>query len=152
MLAGTAACMLGLNPAGLSRFSGVEGRMAVFREGGLVIVDNANSGTNCDTTVAAAEFARKNAESDELTLVIGTEPGDGKVCEGFPDTEIANAISRIRPTRLVLVGDAVNPSNLPADAVSGIFIHRAPSLDSGREAAVGASGNGSVVLAVKTWR
>lgn len=152
MLAGAAACLLGLDPAGLCEFSGVEGRMAVSREGDLLIVDNANSGTSGENTVAAARLARQKAGCDDLTLVIGTEAGDGKVCEGFPDPEIVDAISTIRPSRLVLVGESCNPLVLEPDIIAGMFIHRAPTLASGREAAVSATGAGSVVLAVKTWR
>lgn len=152
MLAGTAACLLGLDPAGLSRFTGIPGRMSVTRAGSLIVVDNANSGTNRSTTVAAARLARQESGSDELTLVIGTEPGDGKVCEGFPDPEIADAICSIRPSRLVIVGPVLESPRLPPDAVAGTFIHRASSLAEGRDAALSAAAHGSVVLAVKTWR
>jgi hypothetical protein len=152
VLAGTAACLLGLSPEGLSRFSGLEGRMSVAHERGLTIVDNANSGTNGETTVAAARFARSTAGTGPLTLVIGIEPGDGKVCEGFPDNEIVETVCRIRPDRLVIVGPVLDPPAFPPDAVAGMYIHRAPDLAKGREAAVSVSGQGSVVLAVKTWR
>lgn len=152
MLAGTAACMLGLDPSPLSGFCGVEGRMAVRKTGGIVIVDNANSGTNRDTTIAAAGLARNESGCDALTLVIGSVEGEGKVCEGFPDTEIADAIRRIRPSRLILVGDVLDPPLIPPDAVAGTFISRAPTLGAAREAAICATDHGSIVLAVKTWR
>ena len=152
VLAGTAACMLGLDPAGLSRFSGVEGRMSVSREGSVVIVDNANSGTNRENTIMAARIARERGGDGGLTLVIGIEEGDGKVCEGFPDSEIAGAIGAIRPDRLVIVGPALASPRLAPDAVAGTCIHRAPPLADGRDAALCAAEAGSVVLAVKTWR
>ncbi|OPY36749.1 MAG: UDP-N-acetylmuramoyl-L-alanyl-D-glutamate synthetase [Methanoregula sp. PtaU1.Bin051] len=152
MLAGTAAVMLGIDPAGLEKFTGIEGRMSVQQEGDLIILDNANSGTNADTTFAAAEYARACAGSGTLTLVIGIEPGDGKVCEGFPDTEIAAAIRQIRPSRLVLVGPVMRPPIFPEDLLAGTYIYRAPTLSEGRKVAVSASTSGSIVLAVKTWR
>jgi len=152
MLAATAACMLGLDPAPLSGFIGVEGRMTVQKTGEVVIVDNANSGTNRDTTIAAASLARSESGSDSLTLVIGTGEGDGKVCEGFPDREIADVICRVRPNRLILVGGAFDPPLLPPDAVAGTFISRATTLEEAREAAINATDHGAIVLAVKTWR
>jgi len=152
MLAGTAASLLGIDPAPLSQFSGITGRMSVQREGDLLIVDNANSGTNAETTIAAAQYAREWSGCDQVTLVIGTEPGDGKVCEGFPDGEIAAAIRRIRPHRLFLVGPSLDPQNFPPDAVAGVRIHRAPTFAKGRAGAVSATDHGSIVLAVKTWR
>jgi len=152
MLAGTAACLLGLDPAPLSGFCGVEGRMEVRKEGRIVIVDNANSGTNRDTTIAAASLARDTSGCETLTLVIGTGEGDGRVCEGFPDAEIADTICRIRPNRLILVGGVLDPPLLPPDAVSGTFVSRAPTLSAAREAAISATDQGAIVLAVKTWR
>ncbi len=152
MLAGTAACMLGINPVGLSGFTGVEGRMHVRKEGDLLIVDNANSGTNRDTTIAAAKLAREKSGENSLTLVIGIEDGDGKVCEGFPDDEIVDTICRIRPARLILVGSVLDPPILPPEATAGMYIYRAPSLTAARESAVRATGHGPIVLAVKTWR
>ncbi len=152
MLAGTAAVMLGLDPERLRTFTGIEGRMSVNREGDFLVLDNANSGTNAETTVAAARYARMRAGSDRLTLVIGIEPGDGRVCEGFPDEEIAAAIRQIRPSRLILVGRVLSPPVLPPDFLAGTYIHRAPTLSEGKAAALGATDSGSVVLAVKTWR
>jgi hypothetical protein len=152
MLAGTAAAMLGIDPAGLDNFTGVEGRMSVSREGNLLVVDNANSGTNRETTLAAAQYAREHTDSDSLALVIGIETGDGRVCEGFSDEEIAAAIRQIRPSRLVLVGPVMSPPVFPPDILAGTYIHRAPTLSEGRKAAMGATETGSVVLAVKTWR
>lgn len=146
VLAGTAACMLGLDPSVLSDFRGVEGRMSVRKEGGIVIVDNANSGTNRETTIAAARLAREESGNPAITLVIGIE--EGKVCEGFPEDEIADTVIRIQPEQVVIVGDVVRPSLLPP----GIRICTAPSLGEARDAAMGSAGHGSVVLAVKTWR
>ncbi len=152
MLAGTAASLLGIDPAPLSQFSGVAGRMSVQRDGDLLIVDNANSGTNRETTIAAAQYAREWSGCDQITLVIGTEPGDGKVCEGFPDEEIAAAIRQIRPKRLFLIGSSLDPPVLPPDSVAGTCIHRAPAFAEGRSGAIQATDHGSIVLAVKMWR
>jgi len=44
-------------------------------------VDNANSGTNVETTVEAARYARALAGNGALTLVIGEEAR--AICEGF---------------------------------------------------------------------
>ena len=62
-LAGTAAMMLGHDPAPLSTFSGVAGRMSVRKHENVLVIDNANSGTNVETTVEAARYARACAGS-----------------------------------------------------------------------------------------
>jgi hypothetical protein len=152
MLAGAAACMLGIDPGPLRSFTGVTGRMSIQRERDILIIDNANSGTTAETTIAAARCARRSTGSDKITLVIGIEPGDGKVCGGFPDDEIADAIRQIRPYRLILVGSALDPPFSPPEILTGTYIHRAPTLAEGKAAALSAPDSGSVVLAVKTWR
>ena len=59
MLAAAAAMILGIDPAPLSSFCALPGRMSVSRESGLLVVDNANSGTNAATTISAARYARQ---------------------------------------------------------------------------------------------
>ncbi|MFA7198303.1 MAG: coenzyme F430 synthase, partial [Methanoculleus sp.] len=58
-LAAATACILGIDPAPLAEFAALPGRMAARREGEILIVDNANSGTNRATTVEAARYARE---------------------------------------------------------------------------------------------
>ena len=152
MLAGTVAALLGIDPAPLGTFQPLAGRMSMTKEQGIVIVDNANSGTNMMTTVEAARYARQCAGVPELTLVIGTVKGDGAVCEGFPDTHIHAAIEQVQPDRIVWVGDP------PQKRDSG-GLHKpwAPdaictTLSDARETALRITKQGSIVLSVKTWR
>ena len=58
MLAAAAAMLLGIDPEPLSSFSALPGRMSVSYDQGVLVVDNANSGTNLATTVEAARYAR----------------------------------------------------------------------------------------------
>jgi len=139
-MAAAAACLLGADPAALAAFAPLEGRMAVSRRGGTVVVDNANSGACRETAVGAAAYARALAGGGALTLVIGTE--GQTICEGFPADEVKRAIEEIRPDRVVLVGDYPNIDGIPAR-----------SLTEGAGIAEEISKNGgAVVLAVKTWR
>jgi hypothetical protein len=151
MLAGAAACLLGIDPAPLSGFQAVEGRLSVTYAGNVTIVDDANSGTNLMTAVEAARYARTIADIPDLTLVIGTEVGDGAVCEGFPDQEILEAIHTIGPKRVILVGDVLSPDD-PVYRLEPIPVVRCPTLTQAHDAAVAATASGSIVLAVKTWR
>ena len=83
MLAAAAAMMLHISPAPLNNFTALPGRMSLSHEKDLIIIDNANSGTNVTTTLCAARYARHCARVRDLTLVIGQVEGDGAVCEGF---------------------------------------------------------------------
>lgn len=152
MLAAAAAVLLDYDPSPLASFAALPGRMAVSREGDVVIVDNANSGTNAETTVYACRYARRIATGDELTLVIGQAEGDGAVCEGFMPDQVARTIDTVNPSRVVWVGrlpGTDDPAYLSIreriDAVS-------PTLDAGRDAARDITKSGAIVLAVKTWR
>jgi len=151
MLAGAAACLLGIDPAPLSGFQAVEGRLSVRRAGTVTIVDDANSGTNMMTAIEAARYARAIARVPALTLVIGTEPRDGAVCEGFLDEEIRRAIDVIQPERVILVGDVLSPEEL-AHRLKSTSILRSPTFREACDAAIAATASGSIVLAVKTWR
>jgi len=148
-LAGTAALLLGQDPAPLSTFPGVPGRMEVRNERGIVIIDNANSGTNGENTIEAARYARACSGSPEITLVIGTVKGDGAVCEGFPEEQILSAIRTTRPRTLIRVGnppESTRSPDLPAiDAVC-------QNLNEAERCALERTHTGAIVLAVKTWR
>jgi hypothetical protein len=103
------------------------------------------------TAIEAARYARAIARVPALTLVIGTEPGDGAVCEGFPDEEIRRAIDVIQPERVILVGDVLSPEEL-AHRLKSTSIVRSPTFREACDAAIAATASGSIVLAVKTWR
>jgi UDP-N-acetylmuramyl pentapeptide synthase len=151
MLAGAAACLLGTDPAPLSTFQPVDGRLSVGYEGSVVILDNSNSGTNISSTIEAADYARALSGKNDLTLVIGQEPGDGAVCDGFSDDQIIDAISAVRPSRIVIVGTTrirKQDLRIPEPAPLTHSLTRAAAEESARAL----TSHGSVVLAVKTWR
>jgi hypothetical protein len=148
-LAGTAAVLLGCDPAPLSAFPGVPGRMAVRKERGIPVIDNANSGTNAETTIEAARYARACAGSPAITLVIGTVRGDGAVCEGFAPGQILAAIRTIRPRTLIWVGDPPEREEIPdLPAIDAVC----ETLEEAERCALEKTQTGAVVLAVKTWR
>jgi hypothetical protein len=136
-LATAAACELGFDPGGLRDFVALPGRLSVATVGDVTIVDDANSGTSLSTTLEAAAYARRIAGDSPLTLIIGEEKGT--VCEGFPDTEVQEAIRRIGPERVILVGkDGVHP--------------RVPRISDAIALAKESTHQGSILIAVKTWR
>ncbi|MDP2797502.1 MAG: coenzyme F430 synthase [Methanoregula sp.] len=151
MLAAASAVLFGINPGPLTLFEALPGRMAVSREKNVVIVDNANSGINKETTLCAARYARHLAQLQELTLVIGQVEGDGKVCEGFSPEQIASAIEEVRPSRVIRVGrvpESVKSSGAGQETADIIC----PTLEEGRKTALALTPKGSIVLSVKTWR
>jgi hypothetical protein len=133
-LAAATACVLGIDPAPLAEFTALPGRMAARREGDLLIVDDANSGTNMATTAEAARYARELSGSETLTLVIGEEAR--AVCEGFSPGDVRRAVSAVGPTATVYVGEG----------------HAAATLEAGLALARSITPAGAIVLAVKTWR
>jgi len=136
-LAAAAACELGVDPAGLGQFTALPGRLSVAQEGTVTIIDDANSGTTLATTLEAAGYARRLTGNPALTLIIGEE--QRTVCEGFPDADVQEAIRRIRPAQVILVGK------------EGDY----PQVGRIRDALVRAKASthqGSIVIAVKTWR
>jgi UDP-N-acetylmuramyl pentapeptide synthase len=151
MLAGAAACLMEIDPAPLSTFQPVDGRMSVRHTGNTTIIDNSNSGTNTGTTLEAATYARAMSGTENLTLVIGLEPGDGAVCDGFSNTSILDAISAVNPSRLIIVGDVLAGAQ-GSKLADSLEFTRVSSLEHGREAAGRLTKDGSIVLAVKTWR
>jgi hypothetical protein len=126
--------------------------MSTSYQDGILVVDNANSGTCTATVLDAARYARSLSGMRELTLVIGKARGDGAVCEGFPPDQILSAIRQAAPDTVVWVGDDV-PRGLPADLVPAPrLLGPAAGLEEGYSLAKENTGKGSIVLAVKTWR
>lgn len=148
MLAATAAVMLGLDPAPLASFCALPGRMEARREGTIFVIDNANSGTNFENTLEAARYARAVSGSEAITLVIGQQEGDGKVCEGFAPDKMLAAVEEIRPDQIVWVGRV--PPGAPSAARQPAL--SAATLEEGYTLAQQKTVQGSIVLAVKTWR
>jgi coenzyme F430 synthetase len=152
LLAAAAAMILQCDPAPLAGFTALPGRMAVHRENDLIIIDNASSGTNAETTECAARYARHCARSGDLTLVIGQAEGDGAVCEGFPPDRIAYAIEKVRPSRVVWVGKFPDPETGLHAFLRGKVDAVCATLEEGRQEAIRITEKGAVVLSVKTWR
>jgi len=109
VLAAAAAMILGINPEPLSTFCALPGRMSVSYEKEILIIDNANSGTNVTSTIEAAQYARSKTMNEAITLVIGQVEGDGAVCEGFAFDQIQTAIDQISPTSIIWVGTLPSP-------------------------------------------
>jgi UDP-N-acetylmuramyl pentapeptide synthase len=150
VLAAAAAMILGLDPGPLSLFEALPGRMSLSYENGLLIVDNANSGTNAATTIEAARYARQVSGNEAITLVIGQVAGDGAVCEGFAADRMLEAIGHIRPDHVIWAGTTALP--MEYNALAPLLSACASTLDDARTAALRTTGRGSIVLAVKTWR
>jgi hypothetical protein len=152
MLAAAAAMILHISPTPLNHFTALPGRMSVSHVKDLIIIDNANSGTNVATTLCAARYARHCARASDLTLVIGQVEGDGSVCEGFSFDQIASAIDEVRPTHIVWIGRYPEPGTGPYEALEGKVDAVCTTLEEGRNTAVSLAQKGSIVLSVKTWR
>lgn len=154
MLAGTAALILGGDPALLSGFPAIDGRMSVEHEGERIIVDNSNSGTNAMTTRDAAELARNLCGNPDLplTLVIGQEAH--AVCEGFSPESVGESIREIRPDRVILVDGEQGLAGSPVvmEAIGNRPWERAETMADAKMKAAETGGAGPVVLAVKRWR
>ena len=148
MLAAAAAMILGRDPGPLSSFEALPGRMSLSYENGRLIVDNANSGTNAETTIEAARYARQVSGNQGITLVIGQVAGDGAVCEGFAADQMLEAIDQICPDQVIWVGTQSLASDTPVPFVS----EYSSNLDEALITAVRLAGRESIVLAVKTWR
>jgi coenzyme F430 synthetase len=151
-LAAAAAVILHIDPAPLSTFAALPGRMSIQQVRDLIIVDNANSGTNVATTLCAARYARYCAKMNELTLVIGQVEGDGAVCEGFSAEQIMYAISHVHPDNVIWVGKFPEPgTDLNRELAPG-RVSSCTTLEEGRDLALKKAKKGSIVLSVKTWR
>jgi UDP-N-acetylmuramyl pentapeptide synthase len=151
-LAAIAAMILEIDPSPLSSFTAVPGRMSVSHDKGLLVIDNANSGTNLATTLEAAHYARNISGNNEITLVIGQEEGDGAVCEGFSFDQITAAIDQIRPVRVVRVGRVPEPELHESEKSEPFLSASATTLKEAYDTALAITSTGSIVLAVKTWR
>lgn len=148
-LAATVACLFSIDPAPLADFRALKGRMAISREEDeVLVVDNANSGTNAENAIAAARHARELAPSHAITLVIGQEAEH--ICEGFPPEQVIYAIEAIKPRCAVIVGYSPEIMGNDLDATTQILY--ADDLEQGRALARENSATASIVLAVKTWR
>lgn len=152
-LAAAAAGLLGGDPRRLSAMGPVPGRLAARREGGRIIVDDANSGTTRLTACEAAAYAHQLAPGLPLSLVVGEE--HRAICDGFSPKDMATAIAAVDPGLAVIVG-APSLRSAALDSLTGMgwsgAILEAGTLEAGRGAALWAGGAGPVVLAVKTWR
>ncbi|MCQ1538957.1 coenzyme F430 synthase [Methanocalculus taiwanensis] len=145
MFATAAACLLGIDPAPLSSFEPLPGRMRTEIEDGCLIVDASNSGTTWETTLESAEYARRLQPDSPLHLVIGQD--QHAVCENFAESDIRRAIEIIHPDILTLV--LMNPNEESISGYPGATL--ASSLDEARRKAPREPGT-ILLLAVKTWR
>ncbi|WP_321507852.1 coenzyme F430 synthase [uncultured Methanoregula sp.] len=151
-LAAAAAAILGFDPTPLALFTALPGRMSTTRTGGILVVDNSNSGTNADTALDAMRYARALEGNPEITLVIGKAVGDGAVCEGFPPDQVLSVIRVANPQRIVWVGDLPGRETPGYRELEPLLTARAASLEEGYSLAKDNTHTGSIVLAVKTWR
>jgi hypothetical protein len=152
LLAAAAAMLLGIDPDPLSSFSALPGRLSVSYNHGVLIVDNANSGTNLATTVEAARYARNISGKEAITLVIGQSEGDGAVCEGFALDQIRAAIDRIRPLCVIRVGAFLMSETPEFEGLTPLISAYTTTFTEAYTLALRMTDNGSIVLAVKTWR
>lgn len=153
MIAAAAGCMLGIDPAPLHEFKALAGRMAVSRENGHVIIDNANSGVTRDTAIEAARYARLVSGEKNLILVIGQE--SHAVCEGFPPDEVLRTIDSVLPSRVVIVGNQYSNEYMVSSLTrysQANNITYTGSLVEGKTIALATPDKACVVLAVKSWR
>ncbi|WP_421908480.1 coenzyme F430 synthase [Methanolacinia petrolearia] len=148
MTAAAAGCILGKDPSGLGSFSALEGRLSYSTRDGKGIIDNSNSGANRKTALTASAYAHRFSPGREQVLVIGIEAEN--ICEGFPDDEIAGAISDIMPYAAVVVSK--DPENVRKIIPPGIKFETASSLEDGAEKAMKYGTNRIIILSVKTWR
>ena len=156
MLAAAAARILHRDPAPLATFPALPGRLSLSHEKDLVVVDNSNSGTNYETTLCAVRYARSLAGVPGLTLVIGQAAKDGAVCEGFPFAQIEKTISMAAPDRVILVGNRPESGTVSGTVSAGSPPARigrfCSTFEEGKAAALEMTDQGSIVLAVKSWR
>jgi len=150
VLAAAAGMILGVDPGPLSFFEAIPGRMSVSYENGVLFVDNSNSGTSSAAAIEAAQYARRVSGMEAITLVIGQVAGDGAVCEGFAVEGMLEAIDQIHPVHVIWVGRI--PLPIEYKALAPHVTACAVTLDEARAITAGMTNQGSVVLAVKTWR
>ena len=148
MTAAAAGCILGKDPSCLGSFSALEGRLSYSTRDGTGIIDNSNSGANRKTAITASVYANRISPGREQVLVIGVEADN--ICEGFPDDEIAGAISDIMPYAAVVISK--DPEYVRKIIPPGIKFESASSLEDGAQKAMKYGTNRIIILSVKTWR
>ncbi len=94
MLAAAAAMLLGKDPEPLSSFSALPGRMSVSYDQGVLVVDNANSGTNLATTVEAAGMPGAFPEKMPLRWSSGSLKATGQSAKDLPSTRSGQQSTR----------------------------------------------------------
>ncbi len=152
MLAAGAALLLGVDPAGLSDFSALPGRMEVTKDTGYTIIDNANSGTCHSTTLDAYRYGREIAKNEPVTLIIGQE--SASVCENFSTQEICQSISDVNPRDVILIpGDEriMKEEIIQYCANTGIACTCADSSEDGIRRAKTLN-NTLILVSVKRWK
>ena len=128
----------------LEGFEGLGGRMKVVREGGILFVDNSNSGLRVGGVEAALDSADGGGR---LALVVGEEAAT--VCEGMDVPALINLLVRRRREvdLLILVGERLAPY------ASGLSAETAPDLEAGLAGAKAALERGDrLVSCVKCFR
>jgi len=153
MIAAAAGCMIGFDPGSLGNFKALPGRLAVTKENGHCVIDNANSGTTRETTIDATSYARRISGEDNLVLVIGQEAR--AVCEGFLPEEISRTIDTIRPCRVVIVGEQYRNEYMASSLTRYLEVNNityTATLSEGKSFATAIPGKACIVLAVKSWR
>ncbi len=152
MLAAGAALLLGIDPAGLSDFTALPGRMEVSRDGRYTIIDNANSGTCSATTLDAHRHCREIAGNEPVTLIIGQDAAS--VCENFSTQEICQSISDVNPRDVILIpGDEriMKEEIIQYCRNTGIACTCADSSEDGIRRAKTLN-NTLILLSVKRWK
>ncbi|NLV27942.1 MAG: coenzyme F430 synthase [Methanomicrobiales archaeon] len=152
MLACAAALLLDINPAPLSSFQPLPGRMEVKEESGYIILDNSNSGTCYQTSADAFRYITNIGDYKTVTLIIGQE--SASVCENFSTDEICSTIEQGKPQHVILIpGD----KRIKCDSIrmicstNNIGFSLASSSDEGLQLAK-TKGNSLILLAVKRWK
>lgn len=118
--------------------------MKVVREGGILFVDNSNSGLRVGGVEAALDSADGGGR---LALVVGEEAAT--VCEGMDVPALINLLVRRRREvdLLILVGERLAPY------ASGLSAETAPDLEAGLAGAKAALERGDrLVSCVKCFR
>jgi hypothetical protein len=84
--------------------------------------------------------------------VIGQVEGDGAVCEGFSASQITSAIEKIMPDHVIWVGKPPDTDTYAHGKVLKKIDTVCKTFEDGRKFAREKTDQGSIVLAVKTWR
>ncbi len=78
--------------------------------------------------------------------------GDGAVCEGFSFKQIHESINHVRPDHIVWVGTFPRPGTVEFTKLEPLISAYEVTLEEARSSALRMTTQGSIVLAVKTWR